>query len=66
MAGPVNARPCGTCRHCDDRLLPSGAAYCWRFYRWIYPDLVVEDCQGAERADGSEPPGRLHFEGERP
>lgn len=61
----LNSRPCGTCRHVDERELASGAVYCWRWYRWTYPEAVVEDCTTAERADGGEPPGRIHFEGER-
>lgn len=62
---PKNDRPCGLCRHIDDRVLASGLAYCWRRYFWVDPDKVVETCADVERADGSEPPGRLHFEGPR-
>ena len=60
-----NNRPCGTCRHLDTRILPSGAAYCWARYVWVMPDKIVSDCTQAERANGNPPPGQIHFEGER-
>jgi len=62
----ANARPCGSCRHLDGQALPSGVSYCWRFYIWVDPVLVVEDCSGAERATGGDPPSRIRFREDQP
>ena len=61
----LNSRPCGTCLHLDARVSPRGQAYCWFHMVWRLPMGVVEQCKTAERADGGEPPGRIHFEGEQ-
>ncbi len=51
-----NDRPCALCKHLDERILPTGFAYCWRFCTWRRFDGVVVDCSGAERADGQTSP----------
>lgn len=60
-----NVRPCGTCRHLDSRVLPSGQAFCHARWVWVPADGTVKDCDKAERADGRPPPGRINFGGER-
>jgi len=50
------------CRHLDPEILPTGLAYCWRWYIWRRPAEVVVDCSGYQDADGREPPGKLRFE----
>lgn len=60
----MNARPCGLCKNLDAREIRPGVGYCWKYYVWHRVDEVVEDCPGAERADGEEPPGRVRFGGE--
>ena len=64
MTEQPNTRPCGSCRHLDSRN-KEGVQFCWRYYVWRDPDKVVPDCTSAERANGEEPPGRIHFGGER-
>lgn len=61
----MNTRPCGLCRHLDERQLASGGAYCWARMVWSKPDDVVQECTHVERADGHPPPGRITFAGER-
>lgn len=69
MSDKPNARPCGTCVHLDPETAQAqavrGLHYCWRFYAWRHPDELVVDCRDAERATGAEPPGKLHFAGQR-
>lgn len=65
MTGEPNKRPCGACRHLDPETLPSGVAYCWRFYVWRPAGGTVPDCTAAERPDGGAPPGKVWFDRKR-
>lgn len=65
LVAAMNKRPCGACRNLDARALTSGVQYCWSTYVWRRPEEVVADCKQAERADGREPVGRIHFTGEQ-
>lgn len=65
---PGNTRPCGTCRHLDPEPMRTNEAthhYCWAFYVWRTPGETVVDCDKATRANGEEPPAKIHFAGRR-
>ena len=59
---PKNTRPCASCGELDTRALPTGAQFCWAYWRWRTVGQVVEDCTKARRADGSPPQNRIEFE----
>lgn len=65
-----NGRACGACLHLDGEKATAestrGLHYCWNFLMWRHPDEVVVDCSAATRASGAEPPGKIHFTGQRP
>lgn len=64
MNAQPNTRPCGLCKHLDARE-KGGVQFCWATWTWRKPDDIVTGCDKAARADGSAPPGRIWFNGER-
>lgn len=56
-----NSAPCLLCEHLDPEITRTGHAYCWSWFIWSVPEVVVDDCSAFAIAEGREPPGKIHF-----